>query len=309
MTITARSYDRSADYFRVRDFLILLRKIQPYPHNWNTVRWDYCAHFGSGLVGTRKSWEKDIHLWEDHTERIVGVASREEVRGTSYVQIHPDYCHLENEMWNWIESNIALEKDGKMIIGAVVLAADSFRQALLTERGYIDQGPCSYQNECDLDWGIPEPAVPTGYTLRNLFDSKDDREKRCWASWYGFHGGEDREPDVITDGEYQFLQSAPDYDCELDIVVEGPEGDIVAFALGWYEPTNRLGSFEPVATHYQHRRKGLSRACLYEGLRRLQARGAVHCTVGSDCKGAAPATYQAIGFNQNYLEHYWKKEW
>jgi len=309
MTITSRLYDRNTDYFHVRDFLILLRKIQPYPHNCNTVRWDYCAHFGSSLVGTREEWEEDIHLWEDHTGRIVGVASREEVRGTSYVQIHPDYRHLENEMWNWMEDNIALEKDGKTIIGAVVLAADSFRQALLTERGYIDQGPCGYQNECDLDWEISEPVVPKGYTLRNLSDSAEDREKRCWASWYGFHGGEDREPNVITEGEYQYLQSAPGYDRELDIVVEGPQGNIVAFALGWYEPTNLLGSFEPVATHYQHRRKGLSRACLHEGMRRLQTRGAVHCTVGSAGDGPAPATYRAIGFNQYFPEHYWKKEW
>jgi ribosomal protein S18 acetylase RimI-like enzyme len=69
--------------------------------------------------------------------------------------------------------------------------------------------------------------------------------------------------------------------------------------MAWWDPHARVGEFEPVGTHPEHRRRGLSRALLTWGLRRYAERDARIVQVYSDAANAASeALYQAVGFER-----------
>ena len=86
----------------------------------------------------------------------------------------------------------------------------------------------------------------------------------------------------LTVEKYERLQTLPHYRTEDDLVVEAPDGSLAAFAMAWWDPEGRVGEFEPVGTHPDHQRRGLSRALLTWGLQRYAERGARVVQVYSD---------------------------
>jgi GNAT superfamily N-acetyltransferase len=63
-----------------------------------------------------------------------------------------------------------------------------------------------------------------------------------------------------------------------------------------------------VGTHPAHQRKGLGKAIMAEGLRRVQRLGATLAAVGSYSE-AAGALYAAMGFTDYDLSEPWVKVW
>jgi ribosomal protein S18 acetylase RimI-like enzyme len=60
---------------------------------------------------------------------------------------------------------------------------------------------------------------------------------------------------------------------------------------------NGVGMFEPVATHPDFQGKGLAKAVMAEGLRRMKAAGIRRATLGFDPNNAAAlGLYRSLGF-------------
>jgi len=68
----------------------------------------------------------------------------------------------------------------------------------------------------------------------------------------------------------------------------------------------RSGAFEPVGTVPAHQRRGLGKAVMAEGLRRLQRIGATMAYVGS-YSTEAHRLYEAMGFTEYELNEPWTK--
>lgn len=66
-------------------------------------------------------------------------------------------------------------------------------------------------------------------------------------------------------------------------------------------------AYEPVCTHPAHRRRGLARALMIEGLHRLAARGARTVTVETGNAVPANGLYDAMGFTESAVGHLWRK--
>jgi ribosomal protein S18 acetylase RimI-like enzyme len=67
--------------------------------------------------------------------------------------------------------------------------------------------------------------------------------------------------------------------------------------LIWYDAENRVGEFEPVGTVADFQGKGLGKAVVLDGLRRLKARGAQQAIVYADMRYApAQRLYTSAGF-------------
>jgi len=98
-------------------------------------------------------------------------------------------------------------------------------------------------------------------------------------------------------GRYaQFMRSA-DYDGERDLWVRAPDGRGAAACTIWFDPVNAIGLFEPVGTLPEFQGRGLGKAVMAEGLRRMRAAGMRRAAVGFDPNNQpARALYTSLGF-------------
>jgi mycothiol synthase len=98
----------------------------------------------------------------------------------------------------------------------------------------------------------------------------------------------------------------PGYRAGLDIVTVSPEGEIAAYVNGWIDPVNQIGDFGPVGARQAYRRRGLTRAALLEGLRRMKDLGMSRVCISTGVNNlAAKQLYESIGFKieNKYLDY------
>jgi mycothiol synthase len=188
-------------------------------------------------------------------------------------------------------------------------AQDLLRQEILSRRGYTRDADAEYQWRRRFDSPIPDAPLAPGYAIRSLGVGLELLE-RCYASGLGFHDGDIQ---IAVNNRqdpswYRNIQTAPLYRRDLDLVAVAPEGEIAAFCTIWFDDVTRSGYFEPVATVPDHQRRGLGKAVMTEGLRRLQRMGATTAFVGG-YSSAANALYRAVMGPDHELYQPWVKEW
>lgn len=149
---------------------------------------------------------------------------------------------------------------------------------------------------CYLHLALPLPSLqsppplPAGYRVRAV-RGPEEVAARALVHRRGF--GSER----MTTEVYARLMAAPGYQPALDLVVEAPDGSLAACALGWLDEANAVSEFEPVACTPEHRRRGLARALLHEGLGRMHMLGARQAIVYAFADNpASVALYQSAGF-------------
>lgn len=307
MKPTMRNYRDENDFWRIRNFLrevLVLNDLRE--KNWHVARLDYWRWHGLENCHSNDPLEEVTFLWETADGAIAAVLNPEEF-GQVFLQIHPAFKtnNLEEEMIAFAEKRLSVTCAGKHKIAIWVNSEDNLRLDLLKGRGYLKGKWTESQWRRDLDKPIPEVPIAAGYSIRSL---GDDRElpARSWASWRGFHPNE---PDEKYDGWewYHNLQRCPLYRRDLDMVAA--IGDVIAAcATFWYDDTTRTAYIEPVVTFPEHQRRGLARAILTEGLRRLQGMGASRAFV-SGLEPGPDALYSAVLSPACDRLEQWGKAW
>jgi ribosomal protein S18 acetylase RimI-like enzyme len=183
---------------------------------------------------------------------------------------------------------------------------DILLKQLLQSRGYsLRQDEISEQQRRR---SLPQPVSPIppfdGYRIRSMGDAEEHAD-RCSVSRRAFHP--DEPDDRLEDGWYHNVQRAPLYRRDLDLVAVSPAGELAAFCTRWFDHVTRTGLFEPVGAAPEHRRLGLGKAILTEGLKRLRCLGADLAYVGS-YSGPAHALYAATGFETYRIQEPWYKQ-
>ena len=251
-----------------------------------------------------------IHLWDDpeNPGKLLGWAliSPAWVGIDVYVQPELRGSPPAEEMYRWAEEEavrIARAQSRTTISVSWVRHDDAVLIEHFTERGFrLEKGLTQLQ--CSLDEELPPPGLPDGFTLRGCM-GEPELAARATAQHGAFSSPApfERYQERFT----RFMRSRV-YNPELDIVAVAPDGKIGAFCIVWTDPANEVGLFEPVGTHPDFQRKGLGRAVMVEGLRRLKERGmktAIVCT-GEDHLPAIKL-YEAVGFRVlNHLGIYEK---
>ncbi len=305
--LTMRRYAGEADYWRIRQFLrAVFQPTQTWELNWLVSRWDYNRwHIIENIQ--HYTLEEVIFLWETGDGQIAAVAHPED-KGDIYFQVDPTLRtrELEEEMFAVAEQHLAVATDeGGRELRVWANEHDSLREDLLVRRGYHRGEWPEYQRRRSLALPIPEAPIAEGYTVRPL-GGEDEWPRRSWVSWRAFH------PDA-PDAEYQGwawygnIQRAPTYRRDLDLVAVAPGGEFAGFCTVWFDDVTRWGLFEPVGTAPEHQRRGLGKAMMCEGLRRLRRLGATTATVGS-YSPRAHALYAAVGFTDYTLAAPWSKQ-
>jgi len=208
---------------------------------------------------------------------------------------------LKPDMLAYAEEHLAGTTDeGKRYLKAYVDDFDTEFEHMVRSRGY-EKEPGSHRPMSQFVIPNPFPAIrlSEGFRLKSLADD-NDLAKVDRVLWRGFnHPGEP--PDDSLEGRRK-MQSGPHFRKDLAIVVEAPNSAFVAFGGLWFDPVNRFGYVEPVATDPDYRRMGLGTAAVLEGIRRCGELGATVAYVGSDMP-----FYLAMGFERLFTLNCWIK--
>jgi ribosomal protein S18 acetylase RimI-like enzyme len=307
MKLSKRSYQHGDDYWLIRAFLrevFLLNGRREL--SWQAYRFDYWRWHGIENMGHGRLAE-DVFIWQSADGQIGAVLNREGP-GNAYLQVHPAWrsLELEEEMIATAEEHLAIpDPAGRRKVRIWCHAQDDERQDILKRRGYKKGDWPEYQRRRPLSRPIVAVHVAEGYTVRALGDGAE-LPARSLVSWRAFH------PDEAEDSYecwewYRNIQRAPLYRRDLDLVAVAPDGEFASFCTIWFDDVTRTGAFEPVGTAGAYQRRGLGKAVMVEGLRRLQQLGATMATVGSH-DTAAHGLYGSVGFTEYELSEPWEKE-
>jgi predicted N-acetyltransferase YhbS len=296
MKPTLRPYRRGADYDQVGRFLV--RTYQPTGEhvNWLQPRWEY-MHYHPLSKGVDLN---AIGVWE-LAGRIVGVVHPEHRMDQAYFEIDPDHGALKGEMLVFAEEHLAAATETGRRLAVFINDADLGFQGIAAQRGYERSGRSEPMTMLPIPKLFPSITLPAGFRLQSLADDND-----LWrvhgVLWRGFDHGDDPPRDELADRE--FMQSAPNFRRDLNIVVVAPDESFVSYCGMWMEPVHRVAYVEPVATDPKYRRMGLGSAAVREGIRRGGRLGATVAYVGSTLP-----IYRSLGFRQIYNCSLWCREW
>ncbi|TQF10539.1 GNAT family N-acetyltransferase [Myxococcus llanfairpwllgwyngyllgogerychwyrndrobwllllantysiliogogogochensis] len=232
---------------------------------------------------------EDISLWERAPGQLAGFAWAYG-NGDVDLLVHP----LEHadafavDVLPWVRA-----RHGRTPQPATLWALESNGPLLAALRrlGLRTTGGCYLHLALPLHALPPSPPpLPEGYRVRAM-RGPEEVAARALVHRRGF--GTER----VTTEVYARLMEAPRYQPALDLVIEAPDGSLAACALGWLDEANAVGEFEPVACAPEHRRRGLGRALLHEGLGRMRGLGARQAVVYAfEGNPVSVALYQSSGF-------------
>ncbi|MGB4862731.1 MAG: GNAT family N-acetyltransferase [Tepidiformaceae bacterium] len=181
---------------------------------------------------------------------------------------------------------------GEQTLSTAALESDGQRIALLQDHGYSRVERYSVRYRRSLESEIHRLPLPAGMQFVHIVDERInervDVHRDAWSVWG---------PSSFSASRYRRLRNAPVYDETLDLAVEDKSGRMLSCCICWFDAENGIGHFEPVGTRPEAVRRGLGRALVMEGLRRLKERGAHTALIGTESVNAAALrTYAACGF-------------
>ncbi|NHK32501.1 MAG: GNAT family N-acetyltransferase [Asgard group archaeon] len=298
MSIKIRSFLWENDFDLVQDFLRETYELTKNYINWIPQRFEN-RRFGP--CGTEYQDEEDdlVKIWEDTKEskpKIVAVTILNS-SGANWINIHPNYRFLEKELILWIENQT------KEYNNFYVLENDQIRNDLLLEFGYKNQGCVEYTRTRPIDLSILDYELPKGYTIKNVNINKD------FVKYREVMGSVFPHCNKMTEKLFNNYTKTSFYNPELDILAVAPDEGFAAFCTIRFDPISRIAEIEPVGTHPNHRRLGLGKAVIIEGLKRLKKykpkaiviTGAAN-TVGANC------LYDSLGFTDKISVLHWFKK-
>ena len=305
--IQRRCHDE-ADYWRVRNFLreVFLANGR-LENSWHVARLD---HWRWHLIATCQitpPFAQVTAVWETDQGELAAVL-HPYGDGEIRLHIHPRYRspELEAEIFAYAVEQYAEETAHGRLLIVPVLADDTLRQETLSRLGLVRQAGWNHHYWRDLTDPLPGWPLPDGYYLRSMGD-ESEHPARSWCSWRAFHADE---PDDHYDGDsswYRTFQSAPLYRRDLDVVVIAPDGRVAAFCTCAYDDYTRSAVTVLVGVAAEHWRRGLGKAVVGEGMRRLKHLGCtrVFATAADE---PADALYRSVMQNHRVTDT-WVKQW
>ncbi len=305
--LTMRPYQSEDDYWRIRNFLrevfVLNDRLEK---SWHVGLLDYWRWHYIENCQFCDPVDQVTFLWETADEQIAAVLHPVS-SGDIVLQVHPALrtAELEQDMVALAEEQLAVRSsDGQRKLFVQADRDDDLRLNMLKRRGYTRCGRPAHRWWRDLDAPIPDTPIVEGYVIRSMGDV-DEFPSRSWASWRAFHPDE---PDEDYEGWEWYLnvQSAPLYRRDLDIISATSAGEIASFCTIWYDDVTRSACFVLVGVIPEHQRRGLGKAMIIKGLRRLKRMGATRAFVtGYD--PPANALYGSV-MDAKDLSDQWVKE-
>ncbi len=293
MPLTSRLYARADDLDAMKDLLREAKRVYPYAgiHIGDLDWWVFYDTSGVPLQDKVRLWFREEQLvawtWTNWTRGDFDLLVHPTLRGT------PEQDAVLRQTIDDLSAYIRQHPPEGADAPAITAYTDEDEHAsiaLLEHLGF-SRSDHMINFAQDIRGDLPAPQLPPGFTFLQRM-SAEHVEQRAAVHKDAFQPHSKMTPDY-----YRGFMQAPGYDPELDIVAVAPDGTFAAFAMGWLDTSNRLSVFEPVGTRYEYHRRGLGRAVLLAGLRRLKARGVETALVSCDADEPGNVTfYQSAGF-------------
>ena len=235
-----------------------------------------------------------VTVWEVHGD-VVAFAIHLRFENDFEVYSRPDMrgSDAEREM---LQSALTITRQRMETLGRDpseiimdVWECDPVRQQQLAQLGFGEYRVWGQDQTRSLEGVLPDVNVPPGYTIRQarLTDAP------ALAEAYGLAFGTQVSAEDYREG----IMAAPGYAVEREWLVSNQVGVVAALTTLWLDSVNKVGQFEPVATHPDHQRRGLARALMAHCLHWMRDQEMAWAAVGHDADNtAARQLYQGLGF-------------
>ena len=298
MNLQARPYRDPADLIPMRQLLMAGTQAKIPASYMHPGCLDLDTHYPPDEQENRRN----LYLWErvDEEPPIVEAWAmfwRHEGTFDLFVSpaLHgtPQHALVMDEYVAWAAAR-ARAAGIKQISPFWAIDFDQVLVRLMQERGFeivpVDLPAPLFERTLDA---LPPIQLPDGFMVQGVHNLDDGRLRASVT--HGSHGSKDDLESHFA--EYaKFIGSAV-YDGERDLFVRSPDGRGASACTIWLDGVNGVGLFEPVGTHPDFQGKGLGKAVMAEGLRRMKAAGMTRAIVGFDPNNAAAlALYTAMGF-------------
>ena len=292
MKITERNFSGSSDLQAMAE---LVRKFPT--ENLHVV--DIPYRFSSWSF----DFPENIKLWTDENNQLLAWAVLQVPFWTMDYAFHPEfYQELHPQILKWADEQarrIIHTPSGHPAWFVTALEHQTDQIGNLEQAGFASQanvGENSWsQVLMEHSMQIPnEIKLPDGFTIRPL---KGTSEVDAYVN---LHQAVFQSKNMTVEWRQRTLQR-PKYLPELDLVIAAPNGQLVAFCIGWLAQDIHgeiSGQIEPLGVHADFRTLGLGKAILAEGLKRLRAKSAKHIYVQTDnFRDVAFKLYGSAGFH------------
>ena len=275
----------------------------------------------------RRRWPRGRHPgglgWEVATDQLPEVL--EVFRGSDGRIV--GWCGVE------APGSLAVETDGEVAASALTVAMaaaegrvlevavaaddDALRDAVAAA-GFTPEEPWwgSWRAASAAD---RPSSVGEGCIVRAIGDderaARVDVHRRAWRPadlpWHPDH----RPPtsadaaSSFDEARFERVEQTPLYDRSLDLVVEAPDGALVACATAWFDPDLGVAEIEPLGVVPSHRRIGLAGALCLEVSARVAERGGFEVFINAGPREAYPASglaYAKAGFEPRVRGAIWE---
>ena len=252
------------------------------------------------------SWSFDytenIRIWHDGNGQLLAWAVLQVPFWTIDYAYHPDFHHdLHPQILKWADEQARKIVDTPSGHPAwyVSAASDELDRIHDLERA----GFASQENVGENSWSqvlmehsmhLPDTGtVPDEFLIRRLAGANEV------DAYVELHRSVFESKNMTAEWRARTLRR-PEYIADLDLVAVAPNGQLAAFCICWLGTDGNgevAGQIEPLGVYAEHRKLGLGRAILLEGLKQLKARGAKRSFVQTEShRNAAFRLYESAGF-------------
>jgi ribosomal protein S18 acetylase RimI-like enzyme len=242
---------------------------------------------------------QNVKLWEDDQGHLLGWAVAQRPFAALDYAMWPDVPDLEDTILTWGKQRwqqIANERQEKVYFFTGVCDDQPERIQRLEAHGFEQDDWSLSHMVRPMTLPLPDVSLPDGYTIRPLAGASEV------ATYTALHRLVFGSTNMTEDWRAQTL-TMPQYWPDLDLVAVAPDQTVVGFCIGWLATVQGqiTGQVEPIGVHPEYQGLGLGHLLIVEGLRRMQALGAVTALIEAySTNDVSQHLYHTLGFETAY---------
>lgn len=275
MKITDYSFTNSdAEYNLLKELVLELERYPDIDNNWEPGRmdgWRYNYHAEKGI----DFFQANAHYWKTETDRVVALFISEYGKDDFFIVVHPSFWALFPKVLNW---GVEFWARGKSKISTDVYTFGQQKIEQLIAAGFYEDGHVENVRTYALGQYDFSYELKPDFNLMS-FSDYGNYESRVKLVQNAFNNPN------FSEARLHSLQSSPNYQAELDLVIVNPQGESVAYCMGWVEENDaKSGFIEPMGVHSDYRRNGFGAALAKECFRRLYDMGVERAWIASNAE-------------------------